>query len=145
MNISIEKPDALTDYLITIKCKEIPHELVQVLNSLETEKHLVGYVDDTMHRINLDDIYYIESVDKKIFLYGEQLVLYSKQKLYELEDELKYYDFLRISKTTIINLKKIKTVTPISSGKLEAALLNDDKIIISRQYTSVMKKYLGLH
>ena len=147
MEVLIKKQDGADEYQITIKCKEIPPELISVLNSLQfnqIEKLLIGYVEANMHRISPKDIFYVESVDKKIFLYGEQTVFSSKQKLYELEEELKLYDFLRISKTTIINLSKIKTIAPILSGKFEATLLNDEKIIISRQYASVLKKHLGL-
>lgn len=147
MDITINKPDGTDEYQITIKCKKIPPELISLLNSFQTgqvDKHLIGYIESKMHRINPKDIFYVESVDKKIFLYDEHAVYGSRQKLYELEEELSSYDFLRVSKTTIINLSKIKTITPILSGKLEATLLNDEKIIISRQYSSVLKGYLGL-
>ena len=147
MDVLINKPDGANEYQITIKCKKIPPELISLLNSFQSEqvdKHLIGYVETKMHRINPADILYVESVDKKIFLYDEHTVYGSRQKLYELAEALKSYDFLRISKTTIINLSKVKTINPISAGKFEVTLLNDEKIIVSRQYASILKKHLGL-
>jgi DNA-binding LytR/AlgR family response regulator len=147
LEVSITRPVGADEYQISIKCKAIPPELINVLNSIQvtqSEKYLIGYVDSNMHRIDPKDVFYIESVDKKVFLYREQEVFSSKQKLYELEESLKHYDFLRISKTTIINLSKVKTITPILSGRFEATLINNEKVIISRQYASILKKHLGL-
>jgi len=53
-------------------------------------------------------------------------------------------DFLRISKSTIVNLSKVKSLTPSLSGRLEAALFNGEKVIISRQYVVGLKTKFGL-
>ena len=140
----IKKKDEAETYQITLTCKKIPLELITLLNTLQVDKYLIGYIGTEIHRITYTDIFYIESVDKKIFLYGEHKIFSSKQKLYELEEALRFNDFLRISKTTIINVNKIKKITPISSGKLQATLINDEKIIISKQYRLALKKRLGL-
>lgn len=52
--------------------------------------------------------------------------------------------FFRASKSTIINISKIESVSPIFYGKFEALLQNGEKIFISRQYVPVFKKKLGL-
>ena len=147
LDISIIKPSDSDEYLITIKCKEVPPELIQLFNTLQAgqvQRQILGYIDSEVHRISPEDIFYIESVDKKVFLYDEQSVYASRQRLYELEEELGTAVFLRVSKTTIVNLNKIKIISPILSGKLEATLLNDEKIIISRQYTHALKSHLGI-
>jgi DNA-binding LytR/AlgR family response regulator len=53
-------------------------------------------------------------------------------------------DFLRISKSVIVNLSKIKSLSPALSGRFEAALDNGEKVIISRQYVGDLKKRLGI-
>ncbi|MGL5255373.1 MAG: LytTR family DNA-binding domain-containing protein, partial [Brevinema sp.] len=68
----------------------------------------------------------------------------SKQKLYELEENLANGDFLRVSKSLIINLSKIKSLSPALSGRFEATLFNDEKVIISRQYMGNLKKRFGI-
>ena len=89
------------------------------------------------------DVFYIEAVDNKTFLYCKHEVYESKQKLYELE-ELAMSDFLRISKSVIVNLSKIKSLSPSLSGRLEAVLMNGEKVIISRQYVNELKKSLNI-
>ena len=67
-----------------------------------------------------------------------------KLKLYEVEEILAHRDFIRISKSVIVNLDKIKSVTPMLNCRLEAILQNSEKIIISRQYVPELKKSLGI-
>ena len=60
-----------------------------------------------------------------------------------LEEILGAY-FLRISKSMIVNLKKIKTVKSDLSGRMEATMLNGEKIVISRNYVKEIKRRLDL-
>ena len=67
-----------------------------------------------------------------------------RKKLYEIEEEYASSDFLRISKSAIVNVAKISYIRPIFNGRFEAKLKNDEKIIISRQYVMDLKKKLGI-
>ena len=64
--------------------------------------------------------------------------------LYEIEQAFAYTDFLRISKSVIVNVAKIAYVKPIFNGRFEAKLKNDEKVIVSRQYVLDLKKKLGI-
>ena len=44
----------------------------------------------------------------------------------------------------ILNLDKIKSLSPAFGGRFEALLKNGEKTVISRQYVGVLKKKLGL-
>ena len=44
----------------------------------------------------------------------------------------------------IVNLKKIKTVKSDLSGRMEATMLNGEKIVISRSYVKEIKRRLDL-
>ena len=144
MKIIIEKPQIGEEEQIIVKCHSISPVLWSALNTLQTQGDLlIAYIGNEIHRVNPSDIYYIETVDNKTFLYCKREVYESKQKLYELE-ELAMSDFLRISKSVIVNLSKIKSLTPALSGRFEAALTNGEKVIISRQYVSELKKNLGI-
>lgn len=144
MKITIEEPPAGAEEEIIVRCRNINPELLRVLNSLKTQGNiLIAYVGNEIHRVSPLDILYIETVDNKTFLYGESKVYETKQKLYELED-LAMNDFLRISKSAIINLSKIKSLIPSMSGRLETVLSNGERIVISRQYVNELKKKLGI-
>ena len=144
MKIIIEKPQEGEEEQIIVKCHTISTELFDILNKLQTHGNmLISYIDNEIHRVSPSDVFYVEAVDNKTFLYCESAVYESKQKLYELE-ELRIRDFLRISKSVIVNLSKIKSLIPSMSGRLEAVLSNKERVIISRQYVSGLKKTLGI-
>ncbi len=44
----------------------------------------------------------------------------------------------------VLNLNKIKHLSPAFGGRFEALLENDEKVIISRQYVPGLKERLGL-
>jgi DNA-binding LytR/AlgR family response regulator len=144
MKIIIEKPASGEDEQIIVKCHNISPELFAALSKLSTQSNmLTAYVGSEIHRLAPADVYYIESVDNKTFLYCEREVYESKQKLYELE-ELAMPDFLRISKSVIVNLSKIKSLAPALSGRFDAVLANGERVIISRQSVVELKKRLGI-
>ena len=94
--------------------------------------------------LGFSEIFYIDTVDNKVFIYASGEVFESKQKLYELEERLTGLDFLRVSKSTIINMRKIKFLSPALSGRFEAVLKNDERVIISRGYVPELKERLGI-
>lgn len=92
----------------------------------------------------MDDIFYFEVVDNRAFFYCRENVYESKLKLYEFEKLCKDSSFFRASKSMILNTDKIDFVAPSFSGRFEATLQNGEKVTVSRQYVSILKKKMGL-
>ena len=90
-----------------------------------------------------DQIYYIESVDKRSFVYTKGGCYETKYRLYELE-ELLDSRFLRSAKAMIVNIRKIRSVKSELNGRMRAELLNGEQIIISRGYVKELKEKLGV-
>lgn len=88
--------------------------------------------------------FYFEATDNKVFAYGQKNVYEVKEKLYQLEEQLVSFPFMRASKSMILNLDKIRHLSPAFGGRFEALLENEEKVIISRQYVPVLKERLGL-
>lgn len=99
--------------------------------------------DDKKYLCNMNTIYYAESVDKKTFIYTKDECYQTKKRLYELEEELTA-NFLRCSKSMIVNIRKIRNVKSDLNGRMNAQLLNGETIIISRSYVKNLKRKLGL-
>lgn len=130
---------------ILIKCHEINDDVLSLMEKLKNnESTLLGTKDNTVFRISIKDIYYIESVDNKTFICTQKSIYESKLKLYQIEEILDGTKFLRCSKSMIVNLGKIRSVAPSISGRLEAGMQNGETVIISRQYVSALKKKLGM-
>ncbi len=145
MKITIETVGTDQEEEILIRCHEVTDEIISYVNSLNTQhKELIGYVHNDIHRILFQDVYYFEAVDKKVFIYCKNMVYESKLKLYELEEQCENRHFFRCSKSTILNIEKIKLVRPSISGRFEAVLDNKETVTISRQYVPKLKNKIGL-
>ena len=143
--VTIKQIDKNKDEEIVVRCHEIHDEVLNIVEKLKkSETVLLGSKDNEMFRISVKDIFYIESVDNKTFICMQKNVFESKMKLYELEELTQNTKLFRCSKSMILNIAKIRSVSPSINGRFEAKLLNGEAVIISRQYVPDLKKRLGL-
>lgn len=144
MKIVLEDPGNEEDTVI-IRCRQITDEVLRALAVLKGDgDKIVAYQGEEIYTLAPSEICYFESVDNRVFVYGQKTVFESRQKLYELEEQLAHTSFLRISKSVILNIKSIAFLSPAFNGRMEASLHNGEKIIITRSYVNDMKKKLGL-
>lgn len=145
MKVTIDKNELHLDPEIIVKCKEIDDVLQDIISYIGiADKNMIGEVDGEIFFIPLNSILYFESVDKTVYIYTEKQVYKSLARLYILEEQLVETYFARVSKTTILNLKKLSSVKLAKNAKLEGTLVNKEKILISRQYVPEIKKKLGV-
>ena len=124
------------------KCDQETYDLLRYLE--KDRKIIFGLRNDRKYRISLYDVYYIEYVDEKTFLYLESDVYLSHNKLYEWEELLKDTSFVRISKTTIVNIDYLKFVRHLLGGKMEITFINDESLVVNRHYLKSFKNKFGL-
>ncbi len=143
--ITIAQIDENEDEEIIVRCHEIDDEVLSIVEKLKTNHNvLLGSKDNEVFRLNLKDIFYIESVDNKTFICLKEAVYESKLKLYEIEELLQKTNFFRCSKAMILNIAKIRSVSPSLNGRFEARLSNNETVVISRQYVPKLKEKLGM-
>lgn len=145
MKIIIEDIKDDEEESITIRCNNIDDHILQMIYGIKmNKKKAIGMYEGRIYMIDSADIYYFEAVDNKVFIYCEKKVYESKLKLYEIEKDYENTDFFRASKSIILNLSKIRNLSPAFNGRFEALLKNQEKVIISRQFVPELKKKLGL-
>lgn len=144
MKITIEAPKPGEEDEIIVRCTDLDERILKLIQALRAEDKLTGYIDDKIMKLSLKEIYYFEAVDNKVFSYTAKETYEVHKKLYEIEQAFEHTDFLRISKSVIVNVAKIAYVKPIFNGRFEAKLKNDEKVIVSRQYVADLKKKLGI-
>lgn len=145
MKITIEEIGKEQEEEMILRCHEQNTDMLHLLQSLKATKNgLVGIKGEEIHRLSMDDIFYFEVVDNRAFFYCRENVYESKLKLYEFEKLCKDSSFFRASKSMILNTDKIDFVAPSFSGRFEATLQNGEKVTVSRQYVSILKKKMGL-
>jgi DNA-binding LytR/AlgR family response regulator len=145
MRVIIEDIGPEEEEQLILRCREVDDSLLKLINSFKQGGlKLTAGKDGRWFRVDLKDVYYIEAVDNRVFVYTGKDCMELRQKLYVLEELLAKEDFYRISKSVIVNLNKVKSLSPAFSGRLEATLINGEKLIISRQYVSRLKEVLNL-
>ena len=144
MRIIIQDPQPGEDESIVINVRTMTDKLARVIDLLKSPNDITVYADTQALMLPMSAVFYIESVDLKTFVYAEKKVYRSRLKLYELEDVLDSTDFLRVSKQTIVNIRKIQSIAPAGSGRFAATLNNGELVIISRQFVPALKRRFGL-
>jgi len=87
--------------------------------------------------VSADDIYYIESSNRKVTLYLRHEKIEYYDKISSLESELKP-DFFRIHKGYLVNIKYVERY-----DRAEVKMRNGDSLLISKyKYQDFVKRYL---
>jgi len=133
---------------VTIECKEKDEQVNLLIDFIEhldeIETSIIASCDGKIYSLNVNEILYIESVDRKTFAYTMDNVFELSLKLYEIDEKYHRFDYMRVSKASIVNLKRIKSLMPQFGGKILATMDNDEKIYISRQYAPLLKQKIGI-
>ncbi|MCL2198905.1 MAG: LytTR family transcriptional regulator DNA-binding domain-containing protein [Defluviitaleaceae bacterium] len=144
MKIIIQDPPPGEEDRVIISVKTMSERVARAINILKSPDDITVYDGDKVLMLPVAGIFYAESVDLKTYVYAEKSVFRSRLKLYELEELLVTTDFLRISKQTIVNVRKIRNIAPAGDGRFSAKLTNGETVIISRQYVPALKERFGL-
>ncbi len=145
MKISINTDDAVRETNIVITCEKLTPEIEKVVSMLRIlDMKLTGQKNNETFILDTSEILYIDSADKKTFLYTNKDVYESNLRLYELEEQLSKVEFFRASKSSIINLKQIASLRADFDGRIMLTMTNGEKQIVSRQYAGYLKQKLGV-
>lgn len=143
LKIKVEH-DNIEENEIILRCKTIDDEMLQILTYLKSQSQKLCVYNDKNEAVLLSpgEVYYCESVDEKVFLYCEEDVYRTPMNLTQLESLYSVLGFLRISKSMVVNLYKIKRLESQTSGRVELYMKNNEKIIVSRRYASLLRQKL---
>lgn len=141
MKVNIKQINDKADECIIIECVEITPDIESIRSyALTKGTTLTGSVDERIYQFNLSDVLYFEAVDERVFAYTKNRSYELKIRLYELESAYADKHFIRCSKSFIINLMKLDSISPALNGRFRAHMKNGEIIIISRQYVPEIKQ-----
>lgn len=92
--------------------------------------------------LDMNAIYYVDSVDKRLFAYTKEQVYRLSGNLQLLEAELADYGYVRINKSNLVNIYKIHKIKPEANMRVMAILDNGEKLYINRSYKRSFQNYL---
>ena len=147
-NIDIEikiDPD-VNKTKVVVHTNELNGEVQELINKLKSsnENTLLGYKDEKGYILELEKIERIYTENKKVYANCEKEVYHIRKRIFELEDALEEYNFIRISNSEIVNFKKVKSMDFKIIGTIVLNLKSGEKTYVSRRYIKKIKEYLGI-
>jgi DNA-binding LytR/AlgR family response regulator len=144
MRVEIEISSDISEPYAVIYTDRMTDDIQRAVNALETGSSVItAKAGDRMVLLHADEIYLIRAEEERIFIYTKAGRYLSGKRLYELETLLGN-EFMRISKSAIVSLKKIASVEVSFNSMMLLVMKNGEKDYISRKYLPDFKKYLGI-
>ena len=116
---------------------EALNELPEVVGRLPVRR------GDSVELLELDDIDWVDAAGDYMCVHaqGETHILRCTMK--QLSDRLSLGPFARIHRSTLVNLNKIRRITPLPKGECMLHLSEDTQLKVSRNYRSAVQHLLA--
>lgn len=145
MKVTVEELPGLGQTEVVIRCPRLDARTSRLVELLRlSDARLTGERDGETCILDGADVLYIDTVDRGTFLYTAEGVYETRLRLYELEDQLAGRDFIRVSKSAIVNFAQVRSLRPDFGGRLRLTLTNGEVIVANRRYAPAIREKLGL-
>ncbi len=126
---------------VIVEYPEYDHTVERLVNRIkDLNISFTGKADGKTFSIDIPDIYYIENVERKIFLYSKKDIYRFDGTMSDIDSAIADTDLVRISRTCFMNVSHLKEIMQMKNSHLEAVLDNGEKLIVSRKYLKDIKK-----
>lgn len=143
MIVKLEQDLSCKDIEVFIKYASMNKDVERIAMLLQSaDTRIKCNLGDSEKLVNASDIYYIESVDKRTFVYCEKSVYRTEFRLYQLAEDLAYSGFVQISKSCVLNISVLDSIKPLLNSRMEATLKNGERLYVMRKYLDNIKQAL---
>ena len=139
MKLTARKDTTLDDDYVDIRYRELTPAIHQIFQLCEdTSSVLLCEKDNATYKVDVNDVLYIETVDRKSCVYTKDEVYIMPTSLSQLEENLTSKHFVRISRMALLNIYQVKSLSNGLEFRLTAEMTNGEEIIINRSYRSAL-------
>ena len=145
MKVRIQVDPAISEEYAEFHVREITDEVSRFAEIIEKSNSVITGADEFERTIiiNLNDIVAVHAEKKWCRILTETADYSCRKRLYELEQDLGP-EFMRISKSILVCIRKIDSVEAVFNGMLLLHMKNGSKEYVSRTYLPNLKSYLGI-
>ncbi|MBE5875832.1 MAG: LytTR family transcriptional regulator [Lachnospiraceae bacterium] len=145
MKVRIEVDEDLQEESVVIHCRKLDERILQMQNALteSRDRTILLHKNDTDYYMQLDTILFFETEGKEVWAHTASEIYESDYRLCQLEELLPGY-FMRISKSAIVNLKHIYSITRnlTASSRIEFSR-TQKQVYVSRSYYKALVERLA--
>lgn len=138
MKVVIEVDEELSEECVIIRCQRLDEKVVRLQSLLaeqmNSDRDILLHKGEKSYYLPLEKILFFETEQKQILAHTQKEMYETDYKLYELEELLPGY-FMRVSKSTIVNLNYIYSITKnITASSMIEFQGCHKQIFVSRNY-----------
>ncbi len=140
--------------LVKSENREISHRLMQLLSqfkagpateSPEAQNRLVIKAKGRVIFLHLDEIDWVEAAANYVRLNVGKESYLLRETISRTSERLNPNEFIRIHRSTIVNVRKIKELIPVNSGEYVVVLKNGKELSCSRGYRAHLQQVIERH
>ncbi len=146
MEVEIKIDSSYTEPKIIIMAASMTEDINNIVKKISEETSLIisGNRNDKIEVLEQSELIRIYAGGGRVFAVTDKGEYILRLRLYELEKRLSSCQFVRISNSEIINLKKVSHFDLSFTGTICVKLSNNTTTYVSRRYVSKVKKILGI-
>lgn len=146
MQVEIKIDASYTEPKVIILTNVMTEEVNAIVQKLSDHNLPIisGSRDGKTKILEQDDLLRIYAGGGKVYAMADSGEYLLRLRLYEAEERLNPAQFVRISNSEIINLKKVKNFDLSFTGTISVEMTNGTTTYVSRRYVAKIKKILGL-
>ena len=146
MEVEVKLDSSCTKVKVIIMASSMTEEVHEIIKKLsgDAPKIISGSRNGKVEVLDQKDLIRIYAAGGKVFAVTDKGEYTIRLRLYELEQRLDVHQFVRISNSEIINIKKVSNFDLSFSGTICVKLENGEVTYVSRRYVAKIKKFLGI-
>lgn len=146
MQVEIKIDSSYAEPKIIIMTAAMTEDVNKIVDKLsrETPQIISGSKNEKIEVIEQGNLIRVYANAGKVFAVTDKGEYTIRLRLYEMEERLNSNQFVRISNSEIINLKKVKNFDLSFTGTICVELVNGTTTYVSRRYVSKIKTILGI-
>lgn len=146
MEVEIKLDSTYTETKVIILTADMNEEVRIIAKKLSENipDIITGIKNGKVEMLEENDLIQVYANGGKVFAVTNKGEYTLRKRLYEMEERLNQKQFVRISNSEVINLKKVENFDLNFAGTICVRLSNGTVTYVSRRYVKKIKKLLGL-
>lgn len=141
MKLMLQHRNELQETEIEIRYSNMTERITRMVQHIRQYDFLLeGLKEDKVYQIPLEQVCYIETIDRKTFIYSDRNIYETRKTILVMESELEETTIVRISKSQLLNITAIKSVKSYPNHRIMVELNNGERLLVSRKYISGLKE-----
>lgn len=135
------------DQLARSKSGDLQSKMTALLGEIKTQpkatNRLVVKTEGRVLLLKNEDVDWVEAADNYIILHVAADTHMLRETMTSIESRLPSEKFIRVNRSTIVNIDRIKELQPLFHGEYVIILKNGTKLTLSRGYREKLDQLLG--